>query len=140
MGLLSEFFIDDGATVPNYNGGEEFDDADKCEFRDLTPLQCGQFLSVLRDQEYVVEMVGEFKLITPEDAEDWTMSVPQDMVAKLSALSPDQIPDIAARFADITSEELGWAPDDFSPIVTELAALARRAVETNKSMYLWNSL
>ena len=85
-------------------------------------------------------MVSEFTLVTPEDAEDWTMSVPQDMVDNLAAIQANQIPDVAAQFANATREELGWSPDDFIPVVTELAALARRAIETNKSMYLWNCL
>lgn len=140
MGILSDFFIADGSTFPNYDGGEEFDAADKCQFKGISPLQGGQFVAVLRGQEYIVDMVSEFKLVTTEDAEDWTMSVPQDMVDRLAALQADQIPDIAEQFANATSEELGWSPDDFIPVVTELAALARRAVETSKSMYLWNCL
>ncbi|MFO0821507.1 MAG: hypothetical protein U1A77_26420 [Pirellulales bacterium] len=110
------------------------------QFKGLSPLQGGQFLAVLRGKEYVVDMVGEFKLVTPEDAEDWTMSVPQDMVDKLATLQADQIPNIAAQFANATSEELGWSADEFLPVVTQLSALARRAVDTNKSMYLWNCL
>ena len=36
---------------------------------------------------------------------------------------------IARRFAAATSQELGWSPDDFVAIVTEMAALARRAID-----------
>ena len=140
MGILSDFFIADASTVPNYAGGEQFEAPDKCQFKGLTPLQGGQFLAVLRGKEYVVDMVSEFKLVTPEDAEDWTMSVPQDMVETLAAIEVDQIPNFASQFAYATSAELGWSADDFEPIVTQLAALARRAADTGKSMYLWNCL
>ena len=140
MGLLSDFFIADATPAPNYEAGEAFDDADKCQFKGLTPLQCGQFLAVLRGQEYVVDMVNEFELVTPEDAEDWTMSVPQDMVVALAKIQPGQIPALAAKFAEATTEELGWSPGDFVPIITDLSALARRAVANNKTMYLWNCL
>lgn len=138
MGILSDFFIAERSTVPKYDGGEKLDAADKCQFKGLSPLQGGQFLAVLRGQEYVVDMVSEFKLVTPEEAEEWTMAVPQDMVDKLAAIQNDQIAEIAAQFARATSEELGWSPEDFVPIVTELAALARRAIESGKAMYLWN--
>ena len=140
MGILCDFFIADGSTVPNYDGGEGFADADKCQFRDLSPLQGGQFLAVLRDEEYDVSMVSEFKLVTPEEAEEWTMSVPQDMVIKLAGIRDDQISEFAEKFAYVTREELGWAPDDFIQIVAQLVALARRAVESGKTMYLWNCL
>jgi len=60
-------------------------------------------------------MVSEFKLVTPEDAEDWTMSVPRDMVTALAKLRPSEFPALATRFADVTAEELGWSSDDFFP-------------------------
>lgn len=140
MGLLSDFFIADATPVPNYDGGESVDVADKCQFKNLTPLQAAQFLAVLRDQDYVVELMNEFELVTPEDAEDWTISVPDDMVASLARIETADISALASRFADATSEELGWSPEDFVPIVSELSALGRRAIETNKKMYLWNCL
>ncbi len=140
MGILSDFFIADDSTVPNYAGGENFDAADKCPLRELTPLQGAQFLTVLRGCEYDVRLIKEFRLITPEDADDWTMLLPPDMTAKLAALTGDQIPQTAAAFAVATSEELGWSTEEFMPIVTDLAALARRAIATGKPMYLWNCL
>jgi hypothetical protein len=140
MGILSDFFIADASPVPKYDGGMAFDSADKCQFRRLTPLEVGRFLAVLRGQDYVVEMISEFKLLTPEIAEDWTHSVPHDMVSALARFQPDEIPVLAAKFADATAEELGWSADDFVPVVRDLSALARRAVERGKSMYFWNCL
>jgi hypothetical protein len=140
MGLLSDFFLAEESPVPNYDGGAGFDAEDKCQFKGLTPLQGAQFLAVLRGQEYSVDMVSEFKLVTPEDADDWTMSVPDDMVATLARIGPDQIPGLAAEFSRATAEELGWSPDDFVPIIADLSALACRAIKTNKKMYLWNGL
>jgi len=140
MGILSDFFIADSSPVPKYEGGEGFDDADKCQLKGITPLQGGQFLAVVRGQEYMVDMISEFKLVTPEDAEDWTMSVPQDFVAALAKLKPNEILGLAGKFAEATAEELGWSQDDFVPIITDLSALARRAIEKRKTMYLWNCL
>lgn len=140
MGLLSDFFIADATPVPNYDGGESVSDCDKCQFKNLTPLQAAQFLAVLRGQEYVIEMIREFELVTPEDADDWTMIVPDDMAIALAKIEGPGIADTAARFADVTSEELGWSPDDFVPIVSALSELAKRAIATQKKMYLWNCL
>ena len=138
MGLLSDFFIASESPVPNYNGGERWGDLDKCQLKHLSPLQAGQFLAILRGQDYVVDLIFEFELVTPEDADDWTMVVPKDMVEKLAAVQVNQIVGLAEQFARVTNEELGWSPDDFIPVVTELTALARRAIENNKSMFLWN--
>jgi hypothetical protein len=140
MGVLSDFFIADRSTVPDYCGGEQLEDEDKCQYKRLTPLQAAQLLAVLRKQEYHVGLIGEFQLVTPEEAEEWTMSVPEDMVAKLAEIEEADVRHVAEQFAEATADELGWSPDDFVPIVTALAALARRAIESGKAMYLWNCL
>lgn len=138
MGLLSDFFIANASPVPNYEGGETFDDADKCQFKSISPLQAGQFLAVLRRVDYTVDLLSEFKLVTPEEAEDWTMSVPQDFVDALAKLKSGEIPALAARFAEATQEELSWEAEDFVPLIRDLSQLARRAVEERKAMFLWN--
>jgi hypothetical protein len=140
MGMLSDFFIADASPVPNYQGGEEFDDADKCQWKGLSPLQGAQFLAVLRGHEFTVDIINEFKLVTPEDAEDWTVCVPQDFVSALAQLEPSAIPAVAGKFAEATADELGWSSADFLPLVRELSTLARRAVDKRKTMYLWNCL
>jgi hypothetical protein len=48
------------ATVPNYDVGQEFDDADKCECKGLTSLEWAQLLAILRGQEYNVDLNSEF--------------------------------------------------------------------------------
>jgi hypothetical protein len=140
MGLLSTFFIANGSPVPNYEGGEEFDDADKCQFAGLTPLEGAQLLAVLRGETYQDDMISEFTLVTPEDAEDWTMAVPPDFVNALAGLEANEIPGLAAKFAEATAEELGSPADDFVPLISDLSSLARRALESGKTMFLWNSL
>lgn len=140
MGMLSDFFIADEDAATNYDGGEAIPDSDKCQFKWISPLQAAQFLSVIRDQPYSVEMIGEFELITPQEAEDWTMRVPSDMVHALSELPPEEVPPLASKFATITSEELGWPPEDFVSVIQELSVLAKRAVESGNSMFLWNCI
>jgi hypothetical protein len=140
MGILSDFFIADKSPVPEYNGGEGFDDADKYQCRWITPLQCGQFLAVLRKKKYTVKMIGEFKLLTPEESDNWTMSVPQDFVDALAKLKEKEIPALAGKFAKATTEELGWSADDFVPVIRSLSALAKRAVKQKKAMFHWNCL
>lgn len=92
MGLLSDFFIADEARAQHYEGGQDFDDADKCSFKYITPLEGERFLAVLRGEPYSAKSGGKFELITPEEAEEWTMTVPDDMVALLAAISRRRLP------------------------------------------------
>jgi hypothetical protein len=84
--------------------------------------------------------MDEFPSLTPPDAEESTQRVPTDMTSALAALNDSEIPEVAQRCADVTAEELGWPPDDFQDVLRQLRALARRARDAGKSMYLWNSL
>jgi hypothetical protein len=140
MGILSDFFVAETTTTPDYDGGPDFPAEDRCQFKSLTPLEAAGMLSVLRGGGDRIELLGAFHLLTPEDAEEWTMSIPEEMTAALATLTDSEIPDTAEKCAKMTAEELGWSSDQFEDILQQLRYLARRTVEGNKSMYLWNSL
>ncbi|MCU0748172.1 MAG: hypothetical protein MUF13_01360 [Akkermansiaceae bacterium] len=97
-------------------------------------------LEALRGGGDSIEMISEFPLLTPQDAEAWTMGTPEDFVTRLAELPESAVPDIATGFADITVEELGWSAEDASSMVADLRMLARRAKEVKKPIFLWNSL
>jgi hypothetical protein len=139
MSTLSDFFIAEKGMTPEYNGAAEFPSEDRCQFKSITPLEAAGIMEVLTGKD-TFEVMDQFSLVTPQDAEEWTMNVPDEMVAALAALDASEIPEIAGRCAQITAEELGWSSEDFADVVSQLRALAHRAVEGNKSMYLWNSL
>ena len=140
MGILSDFFIAADSPTPKYDCGPQFPAEDRCQFKSITPLEAAGILSVLRGGGDPIEMLDEFPSLTPQDAEEWTQRVPADMTSALATLNDSQIPDIAQRCADLTAEELGWSSDDFQDVLKQLRTLARRAIDTGKSIYLWNSL
>lgn len=140
MGILSDFFIADDSSTPKYDCGPQFPAEDRCQLKYITPLEAAGILSVLRGGGDRIAMLDEFPSLTPEDADEWTQRVPVDMTSSLAALDDSQMPDVAQRCADLTAEELGWSSGDFEEVLEQLRALARRALETGRSMYLWNSL
>lgn len=140
MGILSDFFIAEGTSVPNYDGGAGMDSADCVQSKGITPLQAAQLLAVIRGIPFDHSLIREFELLSPDDAEEWTMSVPQDMVTLLASLSAVRVDEIVERLADETQEELDWSPEDLRSLVLELQALASRCVAAKKTMYYWCSL
>lgn len=140
MGVLSDFFIADESPTPEYDSGSQFPAEDRCQFKSITPLEAAGILAVLRGGGDRIEMLDEFPSLTPQDADEWIQRVPPDMTSALAALNDAQMPDVAQQCADLTAEELGWSSDDFQDVLQQLRALARRARDTGKSMYLWNSV
>lgn len=139
MGILSDFFISETDTVPKYSGSANFASEDRCQFKSITPLEAAGILEVLTGTDRFVAL-DKFQLLTPQDAEDWTMNVPGEMVKALAALDDSQLPNTAERCSEITAEELGWSPVDFLRVISQLRQLSRRAIDKDKSIYLWNSL
>jgi len=48
MGVLSDFFLADGWSVPEYDCGREFPAEDRCQLKTITILEAAGILSVLR--------------------------------------------------------------------------------------------
>jgi len=139
MGILSDFFIAETGTVPEYDGGHDFPANSRVQIGSITPLEAAGIMEVVTGRD-TFEVMGEFTLLTPQDAEEWTMSVPDELVKSLARLDDSQMPEIADRCSKLTAEELGWSPNDFLGVISELRQLARLAVDKNYSMFLWNSL
>jgi hypothetical protein len=59
-------------------------------------------------------------------------------VQRLQTLTPSEITAAAAAWAD--TEELSATPEVTSPIVGQLAALARSAAGNGRDLFLWFSL
>lgn len=142
MTLMSDFFITAESSIPQYNGGTGLAAEDVCRFANISSLQAGQLLALLRGEQYTPEHNREFRLVTPEgaDQETWTMSVPQDMLMRLAKYEQFDIAGLAQRFAETTHAELGKTTRDVTPLVTALVTLSKRALASGKVMYLWNSL
>jgi hypothetical protein len=140
MGVLSDFFIADEASTPTYDPGPTFPEEDRCQFKAITPLEAAGLLSVLRGNGDRIELLCEFPLLTPQDAEEWVVSVPRDMPSLLHAMNDDKLVEVARKCAEVTEEELGWSANDFESVLRDLRQLSQRAAATGKRMYLWNSL
>jgi hypothetical protein len=135
MGTLADFFIADRSSIPIYEGGAGFDSIDRCDCGGLGLLQAEQLLGLLREMRG--DRNNNFNLITPPEGQDFTMSVPADMVAILGSLMDDEIMVVAERLAQDTQPELDWSPQDFLPMLTALVILARRAVDGDRAMFYW---
>jgi len=140
MSILSDFFIADQSEALQYAGGEGVHESDRCQFRRITPLEAAAMLQIFRNAEDRIALLKEFVLISPREAEEWTMTVPHDMVESLASLDAGGTSTLAQKLAAATSEELGWPVGDFESVVVALSQLAQRAIASKKNMYLWNSL
>ena len=137
MSSLCDFFLSDNNNSLQYDGGPAY--TDKCQFKSLSILEVAGILAVLNGGD-AVELLDDFQLLTPEDAEEWIYLVPVEMTELLSNIDPSEIEEIAEKCAVETVEEIAWETSDFLPVITALRSLAVKARQLNKDLYVWNSL
>lgn len=140
MGVLSVFFLADGKLTPRYDSSSGFREADSCLVKYITPLEAASIYSALCGGIDRLELLDEFHLLTPEESEEWVFSLPEKMVSALRSLEASRISAIADDCAELTAAELGWSASEFEAILQQLSALAHRASQLEKSIFLWISL
>lgn len=140
MSQPTDFFISNEQSVPHYDGIKDYPETDVVRTHGITPLEAAGLLEALRGEGDRIEMLDEFPLLTPEEAEMWTVAVPDDFVTKLAALDENRTTAVAEKFCSITIEELNCSTEDILPLVRELTNLSRRAQHEKMNMYLWMSL
>jgi|WetSurSiteA1Bulk_404760.scaffolds.fasta_scaffold103347_2 hypothetical protein len=140
MGILSDFFIHSKDATPEFDPSKDWG-SHRCAYKGITPLEAAAMLKAIRQSsDDRVSMMNEFKLLTLEDAEEWIMSVPDDMVKSLASANESKINDWATECTEMTKEELNWKASDFVEVITGLSKLSKTAIAENMNMYLWKSL
>lgn len=140
MGILADFFISEKNIIPEYDCGPDFPDQDRYQLKGFTSLEAAGVFAVLKGENDAMSLIDQFELITPQDAEEWTMKVPDEMVILLSKLDKKDFPEKSEQCAKQTEDEIGWEASDFTYALEQLQKLASRAINNSKGMYFWNSL
>ena len=111
----------------------------------LDQVRMGTLYAILTNTEYDPGfMLDEDSSIEP-DSEDgpWVQIVPQEMVNILSKLTNSDIPPIADQWGkteEFQSEYSNWSRKDILNFLEQIAALSKRAMTDDKTMFMWTCL
>jgi hypothetical protein len=135
-GLLADIYVSSHDEATKYDAmPEQF--TDRAQYCGVEPGLLSVLWSIMRDIEWDVAMLEKFPWLLPKfGGKSQIYRIPAEMVAELAVLSPDRIGAVASAWA--ATEELNCRPEDIIPVVGDLVRLARRAVETDLGVYLWN--
>lgn len=136
MGILADIYISrDDEAVRYDTTPDRF--TERTQYKGMTPLEVSMLWSIMRGGEWDVALMDEFPcLLQIDGGERLIHKFPSDMLAELSKLSPERVAAVTAAWA--ATEELSCSPEDIRPIVGDLVRLAGRAIESGRSMFLWN--
>ena len=139
MGLIADFYIATEADAPSYDASQSLPAVDRAEYTGITPLELSTLLAICQGRDWDVDMMDEFECVLERNGgERLIHRIPAALTSVLAAA--DQAVLRAATAAWAKTDELDCSPADVQPIVDDLVRLSRRAIETGKSLYLWNCL
>ena len=137
MGLLADFFLsrdDDDATRYDEKPASF---AERLELKRLTEIELSTLWAIMRDAEWDVSMLDEFPCVLERDEGGRTIHrLPDGFLANLTELTPAATPAVASKWA--ATDELKCKASDVLPIIEGLRAIAIKASEGQKHVYLWN--
>lgn len=143
MSILAEFFVaPNNEAAAQYGADKDLESAawpseDQFDSGGLMQMHLELLWAILQDVEWDVEMADAFTPIR-ESEEEWLVRLPDDLVNRLAQASPAELDDARAEWAEM--EEMGCEPDDLLEVTRGLQKIARRAVSTERPLYLWGSL
>jgi hypothetical protein len=135
MGLLTELFIDDEVGAKSYDA-ESAANVEGAQLGGLTALEFETLWAILEGDDWDPEKHALPAVSVGE--ESWTHQFPAAYVEKLHQLDSSAITSAAAAWA--ATEEVSATPEEMSPVIEQLVALARSARKQGKGLFVWTSL
>ena len=139
MGVLADIYISPDGDAARYDGRPEWPGGDRVQYKGVTPLELSTLWAIVRSREWDISMMKKFPCILEVDGGGRLIhKLPAAMLADLVTVAPERLEDVSRRWA--TTDELCWPQRDAREVIDDLLRLARRAAETGRGVFLWNSV
>jgi hypothetical protein len=139
MSVMAEIYISrDDQEAARYNTSSDgFPDRE--QYSGFTELELSTLWAGVRGVPWSVDLLDEFPKVLSEDGGERVICrLPAAMATEMANLRADQIASTAAKWA--ATDEMRCQPADVRPIIEGLVRLAKKASDTGRSLYFWNSL
>ena len=146
MGVIADFFIADPAEAIRYaNRIEEPHEGEEIalllnpvQFNGITDLEIGTLWAILERSEWDIEKHMPEDIYVEEDGESWLHRFPDELTSLLANSNADGLESASEQWAK--TEEIDCDAADLQPLLKDLQSLARQAISTGQSIYLWGCL
>src|SRR5262249_14015801 len=108
----------------------------------MDTVKLGTLHAILTGTDYDFQSMTDACVFNAGKGGPWVFQVPTDLVNRLAALDGEQLANTGAAWAateEFSPEYENWPPEAVQQRVADLAALARRAVDTKKALLMWVS-
>jgi hypothetical protein len=138
MSLLADLYVSrDDEEAIRYNS-EPAQFTDREEYTSFTTLELSTLWAEMQGKKWDEDLFDEFLTVFAHEEEPHISRLPTAMVLELARMTPEQVLYLASKWA--ATDEMRCSPEDARPIIEGLIRLAKKAFETERSLYFWNSL
>jgi hypothetical protein len=145
MAILADFFVASPEQATRYynrtndaDGGSEISGLlQPASYTGFTSVQIGKLWAILDGVGWNVEQ-HELETIAFSEEGSWLQRFPAVLTQLLTDPSADQVASASVKWA--ATEEIDCSPEELIPVLKDLQTLAKRAIATNTSVYLWGSV
>jgi hypothetical protein len=137
MSILAEFFVSSSDLVAGYDL-RRWPAVDVFKAGGLIPMHLEILWAILQGREWDVDLIDEFEQVGGNGESDWTVRFPSGLTSILAEATPGQLD--AARIKWAAVEEMSADPKELIDLMNGLQRLAKNAIASDRSMYLWGSL
>jgi hypothetical protein len=113
------------------------------ECKGLDPIMLAALWTVLQggDLHDHMDSITRPALLAPGDPDDWLYQLPDGLVSALEPLPASTVVEVASQWSKVEEfKASNWRADDGREVLLVLTELARKAINSQRSMYLWVSL
>jgi hypothetical protein len=132
---MTELFIDNEHGAKNY-GSTPHTEVERAQLGGLTNLEFETLWAILEGVPWDPESHSLHEIVAGDNF--WVHQFPASYVDKLRGLKSSEMAEAAASWA--ATDEISATPEEVSPIIDQLVALARSAVKNGKGLFVWTSL
>lgn len=135
-GCLADFYVATAEDAAAYDDStEKF--TESAQYKRVSPLELSMLWAIMRGVDWDVSLMDEFSCVfQKDDGERLIHKLPAAMLVDLAELSDERTSVLAPKWAAV--EELRWPSIAAYEVISDLAKLARRAIESDRGVFLWN--
>jgi hypothetical protein len=142
MGVLSDLVVAPAGDAERVAHAEVPSRAfDGIDIKGIDSVKFGTLQSILTGRPFE-ELLSEYDpVVTVSDEGPWVFRIPHELLTRLVALDHTERARVAKQWA--STEEFGldgWAEDDVAGALGSISTLARKAVDSGQTLFLWMSL
>ena len=137
MSLPSIFFTASEAEATSLELNHNLPPEDVVELGGIDTLKLSMLWAIFNRNEWDVGLMDAFKELKTTDSE-WTHTIPVELTQKLAAMDGAELDRVAKDWS--ATEEMQCSPADAKDLLREIAALAQRAIQTQRDLFLYTCL